>query len=143
MSLQRAQREVLLVLGYMYLRMGEVDRAGRLFRTLIALATKREAATGTGLDALDRLAHASMAMVNLEQDDPAAALDNLHQAMHGRALSSREAALHLLRARALWRQGRADEARQAVTMFTNLGGRFDEASLADTQHLTQVWETAP
>lgn len=126
MNLQRQHRETLLILGYMYLRMGELERAGRLFAALIAVSGERTGSSGTpGLDFLDRLAHASMAMVDLERDDPGAALDNLHKAMDGRVLSSREAALHLLRARALWRQDRREEARQAVDAFIGLGGRLD------------------
>ncbi len=126
MSLERQHRETLLILGYMYLRMGELERAGRLFAALIALAGERDGNSGAPiLDSLDRLAHASMAAVDLERDDPGAALDNLHKAMDGRVLSSREAALHLLRARALWRQDRHDEARQAVDAFIGLGGRLE------------------
>ncbi|PKN41828.1 MAG: hypothetical protein CVU60_08700 [Deltaproteobacteria bacterium HGW-Deltaproteobacteria-18] len=126
MNLQRQHRETLLILGYMYLRMGELERAGRLFAALIAVSGERTGSSGTpALDFLDRLAHASMAMVDLERDDPGAALDNLHKAMDGRVLSSREAALHLLRARALWRQDRREEARQAVDAFIGLGGRLD------------------
>ena len=126
MNLQRQHRETLLILGYMYLRMGELERAGRLFAALIALTGERAGVSGTqALDSLDRLAHASMAEVDLERDDPGAALDNLHKAMDGRVLSSREAALHLLRARALWRQDRREEARQAVDAFIGLGGRLD------------------
>ena len=126
MNLQRQHRETLLILGYMYLRMGELERAGRLFAALIAVSGERTGSSGTpGLDFLDRLAHASMAMVDLERDDPGSALDNLHKAMDGRVLSSREAALHLLRARALWRQDRREEARQAVDAFIGLGGRLD------------------
>jgi len=125
-NLERQHRETLLILGYMYLRMGELERAGRLFAALIALAGERVGSSGAPiLDSLDRLAHASMAAVDLERDEPGAALDNLRKAMDARVLSSREAALHLLRARALWRQDRREEARQAVDAFIGLGGRLD------------------
>ncbi len=133
MKLERQHRESLLILGYMYLRMGELERAGRLFSALIALAGTRAERTGLpALDSLDRLAHASMAAVDLERDNPGAALDHLHKAMDGLILSSREAALHLLRARALWRQDRRDEARQAVDVFVSLGGRLDVNRSEDT-----------
>ena len=126
MNLERQHRETLLIRGYMYLRMGEMERAGRLFAALIAVSGERSGSSGVlALDFLDRLAYASMAAVDLERDDPGAALDNLHKAMDGRVLSSREAALHLLRARALWRQDRREEARQAVDAFIGLGGRLD------------------
>lgn len=128
MNLERQHRETLLILGYMYLRMGELERAGRLFAALIAVSEERTGSSGAlALDFLDRLAHASMAVVDLERGDPGAALDKLHKAMDGRVLSSREAALHLLRARALWRQDRREEARQAVDAFIGLGGRLDSA----------------
>lgn len=126
MNLERRHRESLLVLGYMYLRMGELERAGRLFSALVALAGSRSENEGAPApDALDRLAYASLAAVELEHGDPGSALDHLRTAMDGRVLSSREAALHLLRARALWRQDRRDEARQAVEAFIALGGRLE------------------
>lgn len=42
--------------------------------------------------------------------------------MDGQTLSTRHAALHLLRARALWQQGRKDEARAAVNEYLYLAG---------------------
>lgn len=126
MNLERRHRESLVVLGYMYLRMGELERAGRLFSALVALAGSRSENEGASVpDALDRLAYASLAVVELEQGNPGMALDHLRTAMDGWVLSSREAALHLLRARALWRQDRRDEARQAVETFVILGGRLE------------------
>lgn len=124
MELERQQRETLSVLGYMYLRMGELDRAGRLFAALLALG-RQERSENRGApwsDALTRLAHASLAAVDLERDNPRSALEHLHLAMDGRTLTSRHAALHLLRARALWRQGRKDEAALAVEAYVHLSG---------------------
>ena len=124
MELERQQRETLSVLGYMYLRMGELDRAGRLFTALLALAEKEnpDSRDAPWRDALTRLAHASLAAVEIVRDNPKSALDHLHRAMDGRVLSSRHAALHLLRARALWRQGRKDEAGLAVEAYVHLSG---------------------
>lgn len=136
MSLERHHRETLLVLGYLYLRTGELERAGRLFSAIIALAEDVTVPdSGQSMpDALDRLAYASLAAVDLERGDPGAALAHLHKAIDGRILSSREAALHLLRAQALWRQDRQSEARQAVEAFIGLGGRFDGTERSKTPH---------
>jgi hypothetical protein len=116
MPLERQHRETLSVLGYLYLRMGELDRAGRLFAALLAV-------TGDAApDHSARLAHAGLAAVDVERGEAASALEHLHEAMAGQVLSSRSAALHLLRAKALWRQGRESEARQAGDMFVHLAG---------------------
>ena len=47
--------------------------------------------------------------------------------MDGQTLSTRHAALHLLRARALWQQGRKDEARAAVNEYLYLAGNSPSA----------------
>ena len=56
------------------------------------------------------------------EGDGAAALDHLHAAMEGVTLSSADAALHLLRAQALWQQGRQDEARTAMDTYRHMAG---------------------
>lgn len=124
MKLEQQHRETLSVLGYLYLRMGELDRAGRVFAALLAVGKDAEAGEDVPLwaKALTRLAHSSLAVVELERGNSRATLEHLHQAMDGQVLSSRHAALHLLRARALWHQGREDEARLAVETFVRLSG---------------------
>ena len=57
-----------------------------------------------------------------------AALDKLApEGMDAQTLSTRHAALHLLRARALWQQGRKDEARAAVNEYLYLAGNGPSA----------------
>ncbi len=58
---------------------------------------------------------------------PKKALQLLHRVMDGQTLSTRHAALHLLRARALWQQGRKDEARAAVNEYLYLAGNGPSA----------------
>lgn len=130
MELEQQHRETLSVLGYLYLRMGELDRAGRLFSALLALGQETDSGQDmpSWVQGLVRLAHASLAVVELERGNARASLEHLHQAMDGQVLSSRHAALHLLRARALWQQGRQDEARLAVEAFVHLTGQVKESA---------------
>ena len=86
------QRRALLVLGYLFLRMGQFARAKKLFAALLALEHG-----GGALEHIDRIVGAA-------------------------PLSSRDAALHLLKARALWLTGRTDEAKNAVNAWIAAGG---------------------
>ncbi len=86
------QRRALLVLGYLFLRMGQFARAKKLFAALLALGDG-----GVALEHIDRIVGAA-------------------------PLPSRDAALHLLKARALWLTGRADEAKNAVNAWIAAGG---------------------
>ena len=58
---------------------------------------------------------------NRPDDLPAIALSE------GKVEANRHAALHLLRARALWQQGRKDEARAAVNEYLYLAGNGPSA----------------
>ena len=100
MALTQEQRNTLSILGYLYYRMGRLDNAATVFA------------------ALDKLAPEG----NAEK-----ALQLLHRVMDGQTLSTRHAALHLLRARALWQQGRKDEARAAVNEYLYLAGNGPSA----------------
>lgn len=106
------QRRTLHVLGYLCLRMGQMDRAARVFAVLAALPA----------DVPDRQAYSGLAAVALDKGDAATALKHLYTAMEGEPLSSRRSALHLLRAQALWREDRKDEAKSAVDEYLYLAG---------------------
>lgn len=111
-------RNTLQILGYLYLRMGRNDSARRTFAALAALlppdAPRAEASW----------VQRNLAAVAVAEGDGAAALEYLHKAMDGLPLSSADAALHLLRAQALWQQERHDEARAALDTYRHLtGGR--------------------
>lgn len=109
-------RNTLHVLGYLFLRMGRNDSARRTFAALAAVlppdAPRAEASR----------VHRCLAAVAVAEGDGAAALDHLHAAMEGVPLSSADAALHLLRAQALWQQGRQDEARTAMDTYRHMAG---------------------
>ena len=58
----------------------------------------------------------------LELGDPERALEQLDLVLAGGPLASRDAVLHLLRARALWQAQRPDEARNALNAYLAAGG---------------------
>ncbi len=107
------ERLTLHVLAWLLLRMGLPERAGRVY-----------AALADAEDAPDRRACAGLAAVELTRPDgdPAVALRWLNAALAGRAPSSREAGLHLMRAQALWRADRTDEARSALAAWRHNHG---------------------
>ena len=109
-SLTAEQRGTLNVLGYLFLRMGKCEQAKRVFSALAAL------------DPDDRWARRNLAAINVREGDGGAALRNLQASIGKEALSSRDAALHLLRARALWLEGRKEEARRAVDEYLLMAG---------------------
>ena len=115
MTLSPEQRTTLSVLGYLYYRMGRLDSAAAVFSALTAQAPEPA-------DAVTRRSFATLAAIETERGNGEKALQLLHKAMDGRTLSTRNAALHLLRARALWQQGRRDEALAAVNDYLYLAG---------------------
>lgn len=115
MALTQEQRSTLSILGYLYYRMGRLDNAATVFAALDRLAPE-------GMDAISRRAAATLAAIETDRGNAEVALRLLHRAMDGQPLSTRHAALHLLRARALWQQGRMDEARAAVNEYLYLAG---------------------
>lgn len=104
------QRRALLVLGSLFLRMGQFARAKKLFAAL------------TALDPDDAWTARCLAFAHLGLNEGEKALEQLDRAIGNRPLPSRDAALHLLRARALWLSGRADEAKNAVNAWIAAGG---------------------
>lgn len=120
MALTQEQRSTLSILGYLYYRMGRLDNAATVFAALDRLAPE-------GMDAISRRAAATLAAIETDRGNAEKALRLLHRAMDGQPLSTRHAALHLLRARALWQQGRKDEARAAVNEYLYLAGNGPSA----------------
>ena len=109
-QLRDNQRKTLHVLAYMMLRMGQEDRAGRIYA---ALAPQQ---------APDRLALAGLAAVAISRGNGAAALESLRGAMSGAVLSSRQTVLHLMKAQAFWLEGRREEARACLDEYLFLAG---------------------
>ena len=112
-GLKENQRRTLHVLAYMMLRMGQEDRAGRIYAALTALSP---------LDNPDRLALAGTAAVAIGEGNGAKALEALRGAMSGATLSSRQSVLHLMKAQAFWLEGRKEEARAALDEYLFLAG---------------------
>lgn len=117
-ELKNEQKRTLHVLAYMMLRMGQDERAERLYAALAALAPEGRP---------DRHALTGLAAVAINRGDGARALDCLRAAMEGAALSSRRAALHLMKAQALWLEGREAEARAARDEYLFLVGKGTDA----------------
>lgn len=110
-TLDQRQRNTLQVLGYLFLRMGRHTQAKRLFTALLAL------------DPRDLLARRCLAAACLSLGEGEEALQHLTNVMEAGPLSSRDAALHLLKAQALWLCARPEEARTALrTYITSMGG---------------------
>ncbi|WP_294446098.1 hypothetical protein [uncultured Mailhella sp.] len=112
-ALRESQRRALHVLAYMMLRMGQEDRAARIYAALASLATPENP---------DRLALAGTAAVAISEGRGAKALEALRGAMGGAPLSSRQAVLHLMKAQAFWLEGRKEEARAALDEYLFLVG---------------------
>ncbi|WP_418764235.1 hypothetical protein [Mailhella sp.] len=112
-KLKENQRRTLHVLAYMMLRMGQRERAERIYAALEALAPQSHP---------DRLALAGAAAVAISAGNGAKALEYLRGAMSGGPLSSRRTALYLMKAQALWLEGRKEEARAALDEYLFLVG---------------------
>ena len=106
-ELGRAQIDVLRVLGYFYLRQGHPEKALVIFRALLAL------------DPRDDHARRSLAFTHLAIGEFETALD-LAESYVPEASEPFAAAVHVIRARALWHLGRQDEARQELRQFVEL-----------------------
>ena len=109
------ERRTLSVLAFLFYRMGLEDRARRVYAAIAELSEPGSADW--------RFAKAGLAAVAVESGNGAEALAELKDAMQGGPLSSKEATLHLLKAQALWQQGRKAEAEEARNTFLYLTGR--------------------
>ena len=110
-SLTVEQRRALHVLGYLMFRMGRGESASRIYGTLVTLSAGP-----------DRRALAGLAALDIERGDGARALTHLRAAMDG-PLPTRDAVLYLLKAQALWLEGRQAEARAARDEYVFLAGK--------------------
>ena len=106
-ELGRDHCDALRLLGYVLLRQGLANDAVTVFHGLL------------GLDPSDRQAHRALISAHLAANDPEHALE-IASSYVVRPNEPRAAALHLLRAQALWRLGQAAEAREALDRFIEL-----------------------
>jgi tetratricopeptide (TPR) repeat protein len=100
-------RDVLRLLGYFMLRQQRAADAVAVFRGLLAT------------DRADRHAHRALIYAHLAADQPERALE-LAETYVPRAREPLAATIHLLRAQALWRLDRPDEARAELQRFIEL-----------------------
>ena len=119
-EITRDERRTLSVLAFLFFRMGLEDRAKRVYDAISELSEPGSSDY--------RFAKAGLAAVAVESGQGAEALAALKEAMQGGPLSSREATLYLLKAQALWQQGRKAEAEQARNEFLYLTGRTGKDS---------------
>ena len=113
------QKQTLHVLAYMLYRMGQEERAERLYRGLLALSE-------TGQP--DRLAKAGLAAIAIGRGDGASALEHLRPVLNNAVLSSRQAVFLFMKAQALWLEKREPEARAALNEYLFLAsGKRDNA----------------
>lgn len=118
-SISADERKTLSVLAFLFFRMGMDERACGIYEALAELSAP---------DSSDwRFAHAGMAAVELEIGHARAALEDLKKAIKSGPLATKEAALHLLKAQALWQMGRRDEAQLARDEFLRLTAASREA----------------
>lgn len=116
------ERLALALLAHLFVRMGFDDKAGRCYAVL------REMAQSAGSAQERRLAHAGLAVSALVAGKTDLALDEVKAAIKVGPLASRDAALHLLKAQILWRQGREAEAQHAFDTYTAMIGGADAAT---------------
>lgn len=113
-AISDGERRTLSVLAYLFFRMGFGERAKRIYAAIADLSAPGSADY--------RFAKAGVAAAALDLGDAAGALAALKDIPRADTLSSKEAALHLLRAQALWRLGREEEARAARDEYLRLAG---------------------
>lgn len=119
-EITRDERKTLSVLAFLLFRMGQEARAKRIYEAIAELSEPGSADW--------RLARAGVAAIAVETGDGTTALAALRDAMKGASLSTRDAALWLLKARALWMQGRREEAKAARDEFLYLTGEASKAA---------------
>ncbi len=115
-ALSKEQRQSLHVLAFMLFRMGQEERARRIYDGLRALSSPGHP---------DRTALAGLAAIAIGRGDGGAALKFLDRAIEEGALPSRHAAFFFMKAQALWMEGRKAESRAALDeyLFLSNGGR--------------------
>ncbi|MBQ3892348.1 MAG: hypothetical protein ACQGQP_00300 [Desulfovibrio sp.] len=104
-ALSKEQRQSLHVLAFMLFRMGQEERAQRIYDGLRALSVPGHP---------DRMALAGLAAIAIDRGDGAAALKFLDRVLDDKALPARRPAFVFMKAQALWLEGRKAEARAVL-----------------------------
>ncbi len=115
LTVTKDEKRALDVLAFLLFRMGQGERAARIYESLAELS---EPGSSDWL-----MAQEGLAAARIELGDGEKALAAVKAAMKGRSLSSKESALHLMKAQALWLLGRKEEARAARDVYLSLTRR--------------------
>ncbi len=99
------------VLGYMFLRMHLWDKAEKTFLAILANSPDGSPC---------RLSQVALAAAYLEQNEYKKALVYINEALENIPISSKNAILLLMKAKALWFENRQEEARQIVDEYVYL-----------------------
>ncbi len=110
-SSEKHKKSSLHILGYLFLRMNLWDKAERTFKAILAISDK---------DQNYYTAQIALAAVCLEKHEYKQALEYLNSALEYIPISSKNASIHLMRAKALWFEERHDEAKNAIDEYTYL-----------------------
>lgn len=110
------ERRVLSVVGFLLLRMGQSERSASVYDVLADISDGNE----------KRSAQTGLAAALLDLKRPQEALEVLQDALRGKPLTTREAPIALLKARALWQQGRREEAQNWRDQYLYLTGQKNE-----------------
>lgn len=109
-ALTRDETDSLLVLVHLYMRLGDLDTAKLILKNIQQVRPD------------ERQVLKYLAAVALEQDNPEKTLFHLAPLLRDAALSTRDAALLLMQARALWLLGREAESRNATAEYLTITG---------------------
>ncbi|SIO28355.1 type III secretion apparatus assembly chaperone SctY [Halodesulfovibrio marinisediminis] len=105
MKLSKEQRKVIEVLGYTYLRVGQFDKAERIFQGLASLFSN------------DLKLRRYLAYIATAKGDPASALSLLSECIDPVMMRSDDAPLLLIQAKALWGLGRQSESKDVFERY--------------------------
>ncbi len=105
-----SQRDALFMLSYLYTRIGDRRRAGAIL-SAVARTCPEEQRTSKYLAAIAIL-----------DEDYAKALRLIEPYTNGAVLESRDAPLLLMKAKALWQEGREAESRNTIDEYLYLVG---------------------
>ncbi len=97
------------VLAYLFLRMGFLDKAERTYKAIIAMNKNNP---------VQARIYMALAYISLEKKASREALQYIHLAMQDMPISSKNAIVYLLRAKALKIEGRNEEAQKAIDEYT-------------------------
>ena len=117
-TLTLSQKRALSVLAFLMFRLGRETSARRYYKALTVLCDRNSPEY--------RQAMAGLASVAIETNDAPAAQEALKSIMKTGAISTKESALHLLKAQALWLQDRKLEAQNACEEYMFLSGNLKD-----------------